>query len=349
MKFLQIKTTDDICIFFNLKPTELHYWLYNINSHYKTFSIPKKNGETRIIDAPNNKLSLFQKKLNEEILNIYKPKKSVHAFCKKRSIKSNAQRHRKAKFLLSIDLKDFFHTITVNRVKGTFKAHPFYFNDEISSVFARLCCFNSRLPQGSPSSPILSNLVCRSLDTELSEICSQLKCQYTRYADDITISTKMKKFPVFFGDYNNHRYDLSASFSRIFSKNNLYINKDKTRFQGQDERQVVTGLTVNKKININRYYLKKVRAILHAIEKFGIRKAMEQHFLINNININKANYKQNVDYFLKRTVGKIAFIGFIKGKDNNTYIQLYNRIKKIYPQANLSIILKEISESDMPV
>src|SRR5690606_3313124 len=95
MKFLQIKTTDDICIFFNLKPTELHYWLYNINSHYKTFSIPKKNGETRIIDAPNNKLSLFQKKLNEEILNIYKPKKSVHAFCKKRSIKSNAQRHRK--------------------------------------------------------------------------------------------------------------------------------------------------------------------------------------------------------------------------------------------------------------
>lgn len=350
MKFIDIKNKWDLCIFLDIPQSQLDYILDNVKLFYHTFTIKKRNGENRIINAPNPTLKSIQQKLNQCLIEFYKPKKSVHAFCINRNIKTNAIRHKRSKYVLNLDLKNFFHSITYNRVLGLFKAFPFNLNKEVSGILARLCCFDDRLPQGSPVSPIITNLICRTLDRNFTTICEELNCQYTRYADDITISTRLKHFPTQIGSVTEHdEFVLSQSLLSIFKKNNFYLNKEKIRFQNFMCRQVVTGLTVNKKVNINRIYLKKVRAILHAIEKYGIEKAMEKHFDLNNIPINKINYSKSVAYFLKRIVGKISFIGFIKGQDNETYKTLFKRIKKIYPDAKLSIILKEIAESETPI
>ncbi|MGM1428545.1 reverse transcriptase domain-containing protein [Sphingobacterium lactis] len=350
MKFADIKNKFDLCAFFDIQPSQLDYLLSNVKLFYDSFSVKKKNGESRIINAPKPPLKNIQQKLSKSLIELYKPKKSVHAFCINRNIKTNAIRHKNSKYVLNLDLKNFFHSITYNRVLGLFKAFPFNLDREVSGILARLCCFDDRLPQGSPVSPIITNLICRALDTKFTTICEELKCQYTRYADDITISTRRKHFPTQIGIVTeSDEFEVSPLLINIFKKNNFYLNKEKIRFQNFMCRQVVTGLTVNKKVNINRIYLKKVRAILNAIENFGIEKAMEQHFSLNNIPINRRNYSKSVAYFLKRVVGKISFIGFVKGQDNETYKNLFKRIKKIYPEAKLSVILKEIAESDIPI
>lgn len=349
MNFLDLKSKTDICIFFEFDTSEMDYILSSIDNHYKTFSIKKRNGSKRIIDAPQARLGIFQKKLANEILNIYKPKKSVQAYCLNRSIRSNALRHRKSKFILNIDLKDFFHSITYNRVVGLFKSSPFNFNGEVASILTRLCCYKSRLPQGSPVSPVISNLICRSLDSRMTKLSEEQKCHYTRYADDMTFSTNLKKFPNCFGDFENEKFILSELFSKLIRKENFSINYDKIRLDDFNNRQVVTGLTVNKDVNVNRIYLKKVRAILHAMETFGIERAMKTHFELNGIPVRKDNYQKNINYFLKRIVGKISFIGFVKGQDNSIYKELFKRIKKLFPEAKLSIIHKEVLESDIPI
>jgi len=346
MKFLDLKSKQDFCSLFEIPQIELDYLLSTINFHYRTFSIKKKNGTKRVIDAPDSSLIQIQKRLCEEILKVYKPKKAVHAFCVDRNIKTNALRHRKPQFLLNVDLKDFFHTITYNRVLGLFKAFPFNFNEEISQILTTLSCFKFRLPQGSPVSPILSNLICRTLDTQLTKLCEELKCHYTRYADDISISTRINRFPKYFGEVSNGGFILSDNMLKILKKNNFQLNKEKIRFQESESRQVVTGLTVNKKVNVNRMYIKKVRAILHSIEKFGVEKAMLQHFSINGINVTGKDNSKTINYFLKRVVGKISFIGFIRGKDDPLYIKLFTRIKKIEPNAKLSIVINSIKNSD---
>lgn len=350
MNFLDIRSLKDICKIFDIKEVELLYIIENISSLYVTFAISKKNGSTRVIDSPRNTLLKIQQKLNAEIKSVYKPKKPVHAYSIGRSIVTNATRHKKSKFLLNIDLRDFFHSITYNRVNGLFKSYPFYFNDEVSRVLSLICCYKSRLPQGSPVSPIISNLICRSLDTQLISTCREQKCSYTRYADDITISCNTKNFPSLFGNIISEEFVLSDTFIKIFKRQNFAINLDKVRFQTADVRQVVTGLTVNDKINVSRLYLKKVRAILHAIEEFGPQKAMERFFELNNLTYDGNNdYTKRLEYFLKKISGKISFIGFVKGKDNPTYIRLYERITKIYPEANLSVIYKEIADSEYPI
>lgn len=347
MRFLDIKTKKDFCDFFKISFYELEYLLNNVNRLYRSFPIKKRNGSIRFIDSPNSSLMILQKKINDELLTIYRPKKSVHAYCKSRGIKTNAFRHRKSKYVLNIDLENFFHTVTYNRVVGLFKSFPLNFNEEISIVLSKIACFKSRLPQGSPLSPVISNLVCRSLDSNITKLCEELKCQYTRYADDITISTKLKQFPKYFGEYKDDGiYHLSKEFLDIVSKQNFKINDSKTRFQNYDNRQVVTGITVNKKLNVNKYYIKKIRAILHSIEVHGPIPAMKEHFRINNISFDGGNYASSLDYFFKRIVGKISFVGFVKGKGDSTYIKLVKRIKEQYPEAKLSIVLEGIKSAE---
>lgn len=351
MKFLNIKSKENLCEFLEISFSELDYILLNSNKLYYFFKIPKKNGTLRDIHSPNANLMKVQNKIKQGLMDNLRPKKCVHAYVKKKDIKSNARKHVRSRFILNVDLKDFFRTITFNRIVGLFKSYPFSFSEEISQMLAKLVCFQSRLPQGAPTSPIISNYICRNFDGQLTKICHELKCYYSRYADDITISTRVRSFPAFFGTYDdiNREFVLSEVFKRVFISNVFFINNNKIRFQTCFQRQVVTGLTVNKKLNINRLYLKKVRATLHAIEKFGVEKAMYSHFEKNRIQIDKNNLQRNVSYFLKRISGKISFVGFVKGKDDDTYIKLVNRVKKIFPEANLSIIYKETALSDVPI
>ena len=148
------------------------------------FTIPKASGEKRTIAVPPPVLMAWQRRFCEYLTASYVPKPSVHGFTKGRSICSNASEHVGRRLILNIDLRDFFPSIHFGRVRGLFASHPFNFSNVVASTLAQLCTREGELLQGAPTSPIISNLICRRLDTDLWRLTRSLGCKYTRYADD---------------------------------------------------------------------------------------------------------------------------------------------------------------------
>ncbi|MFM7372884.1 MAG: reverse transcriptase domain-containing protein, partial [Sphaerospermopsis kisseleviana] len=107
---------------------------------------------------------------------------------------TNAKNHCNKKFVLNLDIKDFFPTITQQRIRGVMMSPPYNLPSQIATTISHICCYEGKLPQGAPTSPIISNIVCAKLDSELRLLAKQNKCFYTRYADDITFSTIVKNF-----------------------------------------------------------------------------------------------------------------------------------------------------------
>ena len=133
---------------------------------------------------------------------------------------------------------------------------------EVSTIIAQLVCYNGKLPQGAPTSPIIANFICNVLDYKILQLAKKYHLDYTRYADDLTFSTNDKKF---LDKYEQFYNDLN----KITSKNGFEINTKKTRIVYYNSRQTVTGLVVNKKININHLYYKKIRAMANTLYKTG--------------------------------------------------------------------------------
>ncbi len=186
-----------------------------------------------------------------------------HAFEKEKSIITNAKIHRNKKLVLNIDLENFFGSFHFGRVRGFFnKNNNFLLSVEVATVIAQLTCYEGKLPQGAPTSPIITNLICEILDQRLLRISKKYKLDYTRYADDLTFSTNDKKFL----DLQTEFYELLSS---ELTRAGFKINEKKKRLQLRDSRQVVTGLVVNKKINVNRVFYKETRAMAHQLYKEG--------------------------------------------------------------------------------
>lgn len=149
---------------------------------YRTFHFNKKKGGQRQIDSPDKILRAVQKKLAYVLNLLYIPKPSVYGFIKNRNILENAKKHEKQKLILNIDLKDFFHQIHFGRIRGLFLKPPYEIGEKSATVIAQIACLNGKLPQGSP---ILTNIVCSSLDSQLIKFAKENSIHYTRYADDI--------------------------------------------------------------------------------------------------------------------------------------------------------------------
>ncbi|WP_353618719.1 retron Ec67 family RNA-directed DNA polymerase/endonuclease [Bacillus sp. ISL-37] len=186
-----------------------------------------------------------------------------HAFEKEKSIITNAKIHRNKRLVLNIDLESFFESFHFGRVRGFFiKNYNFLLTSEVATVIAQLTCYKGTLPQGAPTSPIITNLICEILDQRVLKIAKKYKLDYTRYADDLTFSTNDKGF-----------LDLQAEFYELLSSEltraGFKINEKKKRLQLRDSRQVVTGLVVNKKINVNKIFYKETRAMAHQLYKEG--------------------------------------------------------------------------------
>ncbi|WML54326.1 retron Ec67 family RNA-directed DNA polymerase/endonuclease [Neobacillus sp. PS3-12] len=270
MEFDGIKTRNELADFLNVSRKQLSYVLYvkGINNLYTSFEIPKKNGGVRKINAPLEELKDIQRKLAEALHSHMKKKSKKknnisHAFEIDKSIITNAEVHRNKRLVLNIDLKDFFGSIHFGRVRGFFnKNNKFLLPIEVATVIAQISCFEGKLPQGAPSSPIISNLICEILDYRLSKISKKYKLDYTRYADDLTFSTNDKNF---LGLQNEFYIEISKELIRA----GFSINEDKKRLQLKDSRQVVTGIVVNKKLNVNRDYYKETRAMAHHLYKQG--------------------------------------------------------------------------------
>ena len=209
----------------------------------------------------------------------FKPKEKnpvlSHAFEKGKSIITNSQMHRNKKYILNIDLKNFFDSFNFGRVRGFFiKDRNFDVLPEIATVIAQIACYQDKLPQGAPSSPIITNLITRILDYRIVKIAKKYRFTYSRYADDMTFSTNRELN----SDKLRARKELEnflAELEELIVSSGFEINPQKTRLSNNMQRQEVTGLVVNKKINVKREYVKNTRAMafqLYKDEAFEIDK-----------------------------------------------------------------------------
>lgn len=258
----------------NIHLNYLSYILYvkKIENLYTTFKIPKKNGGYREINAPQNELKMIQKKLvsflEEKMKDKFKTINTSHGFVKERSIITNAKIHKNKKIVLNLDLKDFFDSFHFGRVKGFFEKNKDFksffpeLTSELSTLIAQLVCFNGKLPQGAPSSPLLTNLICNIFDVRVLKLAKKYKLTYSRYADDLTFSTNYKGF---IRNLEKFEEDILLEIK----KNGFEANMEKYRLTFQSSRQEVTGLTVNKKINVSRKYYKYTRAMAYSLYKNG--------------------------------------------------------------------------------
>lgn len=298
------------------------YYENNIESHYEIFLIPKKNGSHRNIKAPSKQLKELQNRLKFILDEIYTPKDPAKAFIKNKSIYDNAKPHTSKHFVFNVDLKDFFDSITFPRIRGMLIAPPYNFQPETATVIAHLCTVNGSTPQGAPTSPTLSNMICTKLDSSLIKIAKKYNCTYTRYADDITFSFSCPEQYLPEGIVRKRTTDTHYSaiigdeLEKAILENNFSINNRKTRLQNKHERQVVTGLTVNRKVNINRKYIRKTSAIIHSLEMtpptlsdYHDRNLTERH-----------------------AHGRLLFIKQIRGENDTVYNKMairFNLIAKI--------------------
>ncbi|MFM0204226.1 retron Ec67 family RNA-directed DNA polymerase/endonuclease [Paraburkholderia fungorum] len=281
--FQSAKSRAALAMLLDIKHQDLTYLLYvkKDAEKYNQFSIPKRSGGTRDIFAPTSELKSLQRKLaaalEECISDIEKltnrKNKASHGFRLGKSILTNASAHRNKRYVFNIDLEDFFPSITGQRVRGfLIKDRNFAFDASIATTIAHIACRDGKLPQGSPCSPVISNMIAGVLDVHLSRLAKVHGCIYTRYADDITFSTNKEDFPVDIAcrdDGNEHCWKVGAELHRLILRSGFAINEKKTRMQYRDSRQQVTGLVVNKKVNVSAEYRYLVRAYVAALVKNG--------------------------------------------------------------------------------
>lgn len=323
--FLALKSVQSLASMLGVKYERLIYHIYKVTDEnkYSTFEIPKKTSGTRVINTPSSSLKIIQQRLNEVLLKVYKPKPSAYAYLPKKNIVLNARQHKRAKFVLNIDLEDFFGSINFGRVRGMFMAMPYCLPEKVATVLAQICCYKNSLPQGAPTSPVISNMICARMDSQLQTLAGKYKCYYTRYADDITFSTRLKEFPEALAiTLSITEVELGKSLKDVITNNGFKINFNKVRLQPRHRRQEVTGIIINEFPNVRRNYVRQVRAMLHAWDIHGITNAENHYFLKYN---KHRNPELELPSFRQIVSGKIAYIGMVKGRGNPIYRRLVEK------------------------
>jgi len=306
------------------KPAALSYILYkkHPSTKYTQFEIPKRQGGKRQINAPSSDLKLLQRRLADVLQNCVqeissanaRPDRIAHGFKRGRSILTNAREHRGRRYVFNVDLKDYFASINFGRVRGFFILdQQFALPPNVATILAQIACFQDGLPQGSPCSPVISNLIGHILDIHLVRLASRTGCSYTRYADDLTFSTNKKTFPpgIARPSAEPHTWVPGLELERLVARSGFTINPEKVRMQYRDSRQEVTGLVVNRKVNVRREYRHTVRAMVHRLLTTG------------SFDFVHATVDPNGTRTQIRTAGNVnelrGMLGFIDGVD------LYNR------------------------
>ncbi len=246
-------------------------------SHYQRFLLPKKAGGHRLISAPMPRLKRAQYWILDNILAKAPVHDAAHGFVASRSILTNAAPHVGRDVVINLDMKDFFPTLSWRRVRGKFRGLGY--SEGVATVLALICTEPDideveldgerlflrkgprRLPQGAPTSPALTNLICSRLDKRMTGLAARLGFTYTRYADDMTFSAS--------GEAAGKVGTLLKAVNDIVTSEGFTVHPDKTRIMRKHRRQEVTGLVVNDGIGVPRDTLRRFRATLHQIEKSG--------------------------------------------------------------------------------
>jgi RNA-directed DNA polymerase len=304
-------------------------WYYRRRMYHR-FSIAKGKNGLRRISAPDERLKFLQHKLAGKLAELYQPRKPVHGFVVQRSIKTNALAHLGRRFVVNIDLKDFFPTIKQNRVEGMLSSLGI--DSRMAEIIAHICCNNRHLPQGAPSSPLLSNMICFRLDKELMTIAKESRCIYTRYADDITFSSHQPPNAIFeTAPPSSGRFStqlLSSRLRNAFEGNGFTVHPDKLHYADRHSRRIVTGIKINESLNVDRRYVRNIRAALYSVEKLGADEA-EKKFHIEH------KGKSSLSAFLQ---GKISFLAHIKGHADPVVRGITVRFNKLFPKRQIKVV-----------
>ena len=279
----------------------------NKEKNYHIYKIKKRNGTYRTIYEPNLNLKIIQENILHNILEQKHISKYAKAYKKGINLIENAKPHLNQKIILKLDIRNFFDSIAFTQIYNA--CFPIeYFPESIGILLTNLCTCYDTLPQGTKTAPYISNLVLQDFDNTIGSYCESQNIAYTRYCDDMTFS----------GGFNYHQ--VIKLVRQELSKLGLTLNNDKIRVITRKNRQVVTGIVVNEKLQVNSNYRKKIRQEIYYISKYGLYSHLKKSREV----ISKEKY-------LNVLLGKINFVLQIN-KNDKEFIKyqkyIINLIKK---------------------
>ncbi|AMG76311.1 reverse transcriptase family protein [Sphingopyxis granuli] len=289
-------------------------------TRYTRFPVSPKRGiirkpgwtpKKRMILAPSKDLKAIQRAIARHISSKFTAHPIAHAYENGRSIFANARQHVGARSILKIDLVNFFGSIGRQSIIDALRLLLDDFGDRDIEVIADLCCCDGYLPQGSPASPVLSNLVCYPLDVELDRLARRHGCKVTRFSDDITFSTSAEVFPpVLARTWRSglaHGVALERPICSLLQQRGFEINIGKLMFRTRPMPLKITGLIVTDSLSVPRAFWHNLRASLHNWDRRGLDTCARTH----------AN--GCVVAFVNSLRSSIEYIGQVQGRDCKRY------------------------------
>jgi RNA-directed DNA polymerase len=320
--FDKIKNIKELSAFLSVKPSELQKLCKDGN--YYSFEVPKTgSSEMRLIEAPKGRLMIVLDKISDSLQWMYSQMRTPAAYgyirqtsreTDKRDILTNARRHLNHKYLLNIDLDDFFHQVTIAKVAEIFgNMQWFSFDKECEALLSNLVCYKGRLPMGSPASPPLSNFAMYQADYDLLRWAGSHQITYTRFVDDLSFSSSKIITEAYFEAINDMLY-----------MHRFMPDKNKIKWYGKTDLKEVTGLILGKnKLELPDDYIVSVEK---EIQQLASIKQYMQLF---------PDYKVLEWYNkLERAVtGKLSFVGIVYGKEH----EVYRKLKAVFDTSRLAV------------
>lgn len=313
--FKQIDSVNGLSKSFGFHPEVLEGVINSSDQkkYYSVIKIPKKNNKQRFkyrtVYKASEHLAILHKNIllhldhtiinsNNKINNNY-IHPSVHGFVKKRGILSNAYAHINKNKIICTDISEFFKSINTKDVFNVFLKLGLTRNG--AELFSKLCTINGVLEEGLHTSPLLANLHCYELDVEFSKLAQKHNATYTRYADDITISS------------DNYLPKLK-SIIKVLNKYKFSINENKTRFRAKGQAQYVTGLSISNKTRprLPRLTKKRLRMEFFYIEKYGLISHLE-----------KSGSDDELGKEINRLQGWVQFLNHVEPLLSKKYMKIF--------------------------
>lgn len=308
----------------------------NAFHRYRQFKIKKKSGGFRQITAPRNRSFMFMLDcLNDVLKALYTPSQYAMGFTEGRSVVLNASKHKGMNYVFNIDLKDFFPSIEQPRVWKRLQLHPLRLPIPVASAIAGLCCMKETremsdgvkkdfyvLPQGAPTSPIITNMICDKLDHRLGGLARRFCLNYTRYADDITFSSMHNVY--------QENSEFRKELARIIDDQGFTVNEKKTRLLKRGSRQEVTGITISDRLNVSQKYVRDIRNILYMWEKYGYAVTYSKFF--PKYKEEKGHIKKGNPDLINVIDGKLMYLKMVKGEEDSVYKRMYANFQSLVEQ-----------------
>ncbi|MEM8525400.1 MAG: reverse transcriptase family protein [Bacteroidota bacterium] len=313
-KFIDAGTLPELAKLLGKNSSQLRHLVEH--RHYGQYYVPKPKGGKRLIETPSRELKRTLKRLNNYLQAVYYHLKPECAYgCilatadehKRKNIYTNALQHIKGKWLLSIDLEDFFHNISYIQIRQIFRHEPFHFNDTTVKLLGDLTTYENRLPIGSPTSPVLANLLCLPLDRRLTKLVEKYNLVYTRYLDDFSFSSKQKI-----------KKKQTKRILREILESGFFPNQEKSFLSKITEETHITGLSLHTgKPDVSKDFLKHLRSDIVAFHKLTSKEMKMRNIFPAEI----------LKSFRNSILGKLNFMKFIRGDGDAEYIGLKKELK----------------------